>query len=343
MKILAFETSCDDTSVAVVQDTETCEQRILSLKTQGQIENHQAYKGVVPELAARAHLEHIQAVTETALKDANVSLKDITAIAVTSGPGLIGGIIIGLSFAKSLSLSHNIPLFGINHLEGHALTARLSHNVSYPFLLLLTSGGHCQFIYVKKISDYTLIGQTIDDAAGECFDKVANILDLGFPGGPAVESLAKLGNPKAFTFPKPLCNQENSNFSFSGLKTAVLREFQKQNPITETVKADIAASFQHTVAEIFAIKLEKAVALVNNESLKNIVIAGGVAANNVVRQAIAEKANCLGLTSYLPPINLCTDNAAMIGWAAIERLRANFAFSPLTISPTPRWPLSSLN
>ncbi len=339
MYILSIETSCDETSVSVVQDS-TVDNRILSLVTRSQINEHHAYGGVVPELAARAHLTNIEPILGQAIKQSGISLNSIDAIAVTAGPGLIGGVLVGVMLAKSLSLSLNKPLYAINHLEGHALTARLSHNVPYPYLLLLTSGGHCMFVEVLGFRQYTLLGQTLDDAAGECFDKIAKLLDFDFPGGPALEKKAMHGDPKRFIFPKPLEHTPQPNFSFSGLKTAVKLTIEK-NTLDQQTVCDIAASFQYTVGEIFKERTNKALRC-SIHKVERLVMAGGVAANKYLRNQLQGLCTENAIEAIFPPINLCTDNAAMIGWAAIEAIQNGVLPSTESFQPKPRWPLEQL-
>jgi len=340
MVILSIETSCDETSVSFVQDG-AVDKRILSLVTHSQVNEHQAYGGVVPELAARAHLTNIELILNQAVKRANIELAKIDAIAVTGGPGLIGGILVGVMLAKTLHISLDKPMYCINHLEGHALTARLSHDVAYPYLLLLTSGGHCMFVEVLGFRQYTLLGQTLDDAAGECFDKTAKLLDFDFPGGPALEKKAVLGNPYRFTFPKPLEHSATPNFSFSGLKTAVKQTIEKSTLDQQTV-CDIAASFQYTVGEIFKERLTKAIKS-SNHKVKRLVMAGGVAANQYLRNQLQTVCSSNSIEAIFPPINLCVDNAAMIGWAAIEAIHNGVLPSTSEFQPKPRWPLEQLH
>jgi len=340
MMIVAIETSCDETSIAVVQD-KIIPDRILSLVTRSQINEHQAYGGVVPELAARAHLSNIKPIMDQALSLAGIHLNAIDAIAVTAGPGLIGGVLVGVMLAKSLSLSLNKPMYAINHLEGHALTARLSHDASYPYLLLLTSGGHCMFVEVLGFRQYVLLGQTLDDAAGECFDKIAKLLNFNFPGGPALEQKAIHGDPKRFIFPKPLEHIIQPNFSFSGLKTAVKQTIEK-NIIDEQTACDIAASFQYTVGEIFKERLLKALNC-SHHKVERLVMAGGVAANQYLREQLHSLCAEKTIEAIFPPMNLCTDNAAMIGWAAIEAINNGVLPSTDDFQPKPRWPLEHLS
>lgn len=340
MIILAIETSCDETSISLIQDG-NLDNRILSLVTRSQINEHHAYGGVVPELAARAHLTNIEPILNRAIKQSGISLNTINAISVTAGPGLIGGVLVGVMLAKSLSLSLVKPLYAINHLEGHTLTARLTHNVPYPYLLLLTSGGHCMFVEVIKFRKYTLLGQTLDDAAGECFDKIAKLLNLDFPGGPALEKKATLGDPRRFIFPKPLKHTPQPNFSFSGLKTAVKQIIEK-NPLDEQTINDIAASFQYTVGEIFKERTSKA--LKNTcHKVERLVMAGGVAANQYLRRQLQIVCDQNNIEAIFPPIHLCTDNAAMIGWAAIEAIHNGVLASMNDFQPFPRWPLENLS
>lgn len=339
MYILAIETSCDETSISVMQDT-VCENRILSLVTRSQVKEHQDYGGVVPELAARAHLTNIEPIFTQAIDQSGITLKDIDAIAVTAGPGLIGGVLVGVMLAKSLSISLNKPLYGINHLEGHALTARLSNDTPYPYLLLLTSGGHCMFVEVLGFRQYKLLGQTLDDAAGECFDKIAKLLDFDFPGGPALEKKASLGDPKRFTFPMPLRHSFEPNFSFSGLKTAVKLEIER-NTINEHTACDIAASFQFTVGEIFKERTAKALEC-SKHKVERLVMAGGVAANQYLRGALKQLCEDRRIETIFPPMHLCTDNAAMIGWAAIEAIQNLVPPTEIDFQPRPRWPLQDI-
>jgi len=340
MIILAIETSCDETSISILQDSDI-DKRILSLVTRSQVSVHQDYGGVVPELAARAHLSNIEPIMEQALAQAKIELKDIDAIAVTGGPGLIGGVLVGVTLAKALHVSLNKPLYCINHLEGHALTARLSHDVAYPYLLLLTSGGHCMFMEVLGFRQYVLLGQTLDDAAGECFDKIAKLLDFDFPGGPTLEKKAKLGDPTRFIFPKPLQHEPVPNFSFSGLKTAVKQTIEKSTLDEQTV-CDIAASFQYTVGEIFKERLSKALKC-SQHKVERLVMAGGVAANPYLREQLQHVCANHSIEAIFPPINLCVDNAAMIGWVGIEAIQHGVLPSESDFQPRPRWPLEQLH
>lgn len=341
MNILGIETSCDETAAAVVCDANVAKDRVLSNVVFSQISEHIEYGGVVPELAARAHLHYIRPTIERALREANVTLDNIDGIAVTSGPGLIGGVLVGVMAAKAMAMAQNKPFLGINHLEGHALTVRLTHDVPYPYVLLLVSGGHCQFVAVEGLGQYRVLGRTLDDAAGEAFDKVAKMMDIGYPGGPAVERLALNGDEMRFALPRPLIGRKGCDFSFSGLKTSVRTVLQKGDVVTNQDKADLAASFQKVVADHIVDRTKHALSLVD-ERYKYLVVAGGVAANKYIRGRLQLLADKAGSIFVAPPMGLCTDNAAMIAWAGLERFKAGFV-SDLNISPRPRWPLESLD
>lgn len=336
--ILGIETSCDETAAAVITDHPDANERIRSNIILSQTQEHLDYGGVVPEIAARAHLEHLPAIVEKALHDAQINHDHLDAIAVTSGPGLIGGVLVGVSFAKAFALSLGKPCYGINHLEGHALTPRLSHNVPFPYLLVLASGGHCQFIEVLDFRNYRVLGTTIDDAAGEAFDKSATLLNLPYPGGPEIEKLALKGDPKAFDFPRPLLHRDGCNLSFAGLKTAVRNAVQKEINPTEVFKANIAASFQQAVADVLTKKLTIAISLCTHP-VTNCVVAGGVAANQFLGSALRSTCAEHNITFTAPPLKLCTDNAAMIGWVGMEMLTRGISADP-TFLPRPRWPLA---
>jgi N6-L-threonylcarbamoyladenine synthase len=346
MKILGIETSCDETAVAIVDD----EKNILAHVLNSQIELHKKFGGVVPELAARGHIDILDDLILQALKEANLTLAEIDGFAATSGPGLIGGVIVGMMAAKTLASIHQKPFLAVNHLEGHALTARLTEGLEFPFLLLLISGGHCQILLAKAVGEYEKLGETIDDALGEAFDKVAQMLGLPYPGGPALEKMAKLGNEKRFKFSRPLIDSKSHehlcDFSFSGLKTAVRREIEKltgeefshlttPQKISEEDKADICASFQCVVCEILINRLENV--LLKN-SAKKLVIAGGVAANRYIFSALQNWAKKHDLEIITPPIKLCTDNAAMIAWVGVEKLRLG-KIDELNFKPLARWEL----
>lgn len=338
MIILGIESSCDDTAVALVEvGRSATESRILAQRIYTQKTEHAAYGGVVPELAARAHLLHLPKLFEDTLGEARLTLNAIDGVAATRGPGLLGGLLVGTAFAKSLALAHQKPYLGVNHLEGHALTAHLTEKIDFPYLLLLVSGGHCQFIQVERFGEYTLIGATLDDAVGECFDKVARMVGLGNGGGAAIERCARQGNAAAYSFPKPL-PQQKTDFSFSGLKTAVRNCIQAQDTLSPQQQADICASFQATVADVLIDKTHNALALTE---AKTFVLAGGVAANTLLRSGLEEVCATHHVAFYAPPLALCTDNAAMIAYAGGLRLRQKQC-SPLDESPLPRWPLSEL-
>ena len=343
MIVLGIETSCDETSAAVVSDSH----EILSQVLRTQIDQHSPWGGVIPEVGARAHLDFLDAVITQALEEAQVTLDDLDAIAVAAGPGLIGGVIVGVTMAKAISLAKNIPFLAVNHLAGHALTVRLTHDVPFPYLLLLMSGGHCQVVVVHSALEYTVLGETLDDAAGEAFDKVARLLGAPYPGGPHIEKLAQAGNAQAFRFPRPLLFKKEAallcSFSFSGLKTAVRQAIEKAGSLTERQRADCAASFQEAVGEILANRMLNALEVCKkmNLNLTALVVAGGVASNAFLRGVLEEKASSKGIKFVAPPAILCTDNAAMIAWGGIEKMLLNQQDS-LSFTPRPRWPLTEL-
>jgi N6-L-threonylcarbamoyladenine synthase len=342
MTILGLESSCDDTAAAIVRRTADGQCVILSSVVAGQTELHAAFGGVVPEIAARAHAEKLDHCVEDALLQAGVSLHDIDAIAVTAGPGLIGGVVSGVMCAKGLSLATEKPLYGINHLAGHALTPRLTDNVSYPYLMLLVSGGHCQFLMVRGVDAFHRLGGTIDDAPGEAFDKVARLIGLPQPGGPAIEQAAQSGDPTRFTFPRPLLDREGCDMSFSGLKTAVLRTRDKvvaeKGGLTQQDQADLAAGFQAAVVEVLVKKTRRALVMVPDTPITSLCVAGGVAANQAIRAGLETVSDAGGVDFVAPPLALCTDNAAMIAYAAIEQSDLGEP-DDLTLSARPRWPL----
>lgn len=339
--ILGIETSCDETAISVIQDHVNPKERILSNCIASQINEHQPYGGVVPEIAARSHLLTIQEIFQKALKESKKLPHEINGVAVTAGPGLLGGVLVGLMFAKSITMALKKPFLAINHLEAHALTPRLTHNVPFPYLLLLISGGHCQFLEVLDLGAYRLLGETLDDAPGEVFDKVAGCLGLPYPGGPSIEKLALAGNASAITFPIPLKNTEACDLSFSGLKTAVRTKIQSFSSLTYQEKADIAASFQQTVALALSLKLRKAIRK-SSVPIKRFVVAGGVAANKIIRFHLEKTAGEFNLEFIAPPIALCTDNGAMVAWAGIERYKKGL-LNTLDFPIKPRWPLDQLN
>ena len=327
--VLGIESSCDETAVALV----TADRRVLAERIASQEAQHRPFGGVVPELAARAHAERAGPMVEAVLAEAGVALADVDAIAATAGPGLVGGVMVGLVTGKALAFAAGKPLWGVNHLEGHALSPRLvDPDLAFPYLLLLVSGGHCQLIAVEGVGQYRRLATTIDDAAGEAFDKVAKMLGLGFPGGPAVENAAQHGNPKAVPLPRPLVGSGEPHFSFAGLKTAVLRAVQAG----QHSAADIAASFQAAVTDCLADRTRLAIRAMPESTA--LVVAGGVAANGAVRAALLAEAEAHGLPFIAPPLRLCTDNAAMIAWAAQERIAAGLSPDP-DPQARPRWPL----
>jgi N6-L-threonylcarbamoyladenine synthase len=328
--VLGIESSCDETAAALVDG----DRRILAQAIASQEAEHAPYGGVVPEIAARAHAERLVPLVEKVLGEAGVGLADCDAIAATAGPGLIGGVMVGLVTAKALAMAGDRPLLAINHLEGHALSPRLADPaLQYPYALLLVSGGHCQVLRVAGVGQYQRLATTIDDALGEAFDKTAKILGLGYPGGPAVERLAATGNPKAVPLPRPLVGSGEPHFSFAGLKSAVVRAVDSGSHAPQ----DIAASFQQ--AAIDCVLDRTRIALGAMAPVTALVVAGGVAANKAVRAALEGLAASHGLPFIAPPLALCTDNAAMIAWAGIEKLAAGHAADPLDVSARPRWPL----
>ncbi|ATY33177.1 tRNA (adenosine(37)-N6)-threonylcarbamoyltransferase complex transferase subunit TsaD [Sphingomonas psychrotolerans] len=324
--ILGLESSCDETAAALV----TSDRQILAHKLAGQEAAHRPYGGVVPEIAARAHVEVMAPLVEAALAEAGVTLAEVDAIAATAGPGLIGGVMVGLVTGKALALASGKPLVAVNHLEGHGLSPRLTDpDLAFPYLLLLVSGGHCQLLLVEGVGAYRRLATTIDDAAGEAFDKTAKLLGLGFPGGPAVEKAAAQGNPRAVPLPRPLLGSAEPHFSFAGLKSAVARV------VGHYSAPDVAASFQQAVVDCLIDRTRRALQSVNVTAL---VVAGGVAANTSVRTALQSLAGEHGLRFVAPPLWLCTDNAAMIAWAGAERFAAGLT-DPLDFPARPRWPL----
>jgi len=338
LTVLGLETSCDETAASVVRGAAPGPGEILSNVVFSQFDAHKAFGGVVPEIAARAHIEMLDTVVEEALSQAGLGLGDLDAIAATAGPGLIGGVMVGLTTAKALALASGKPFVGINHLEAHALTARLTDGAVFPFLLLLISGGHCQLLGVEGVGKFRLYGTTIDDAVGEAFDKTAKLLGLPYPGGPEIEALARVGNAKKVALPRPLLGREGADFSFSGLKTAV----RQAAPNAE--KADLAASFQSAVVDILINRIRAAMEMFRRDfpdADNTLVVAGGVAANGAIREALSGLCAEEGFSKKIPPPGLCTDNAAMVAWAGVERSQLGF-FDALGVAPKARWPLQSM-
>lgn len=346
---LGIESSCDETAAAIVDS----DRNILSHIIYSQIPEHQKYGGVVPELAARAHILAIDDVVRQTLARAGKTISDIDVIAATAGPGLIGGVLIGWMAATGIAQATGKPLVAVNHLEGHALVPRLhaasatggdATAVDFPYLLMLASGGHCQILLVRGVGQYEMIGQTLDDSAGEAFDKVAKMLGLGYPGGPIVDKRATLGNPNAFKFPRPLCDKPGCDFSFSGIKTAARTFLDKVSaPYSEDFINDFCASFQASVVDCIINRLQNAMAdeRVAMASPKTLVVAGGVAKNSAIRAAMENLAARHDMLFAAPPMNLCTDNGAMIAWAGIENYRlGRIVREP--VAPRPRWPLTEL-
>lgn len=338
LTFLGIESSCDDTAAAVVRGDGT----VLSSVVAGQTALHAAFGGVVPEIAARAHAERLDLCVEEALAAAGLELAGLDGIAVTAGPGLIGGVMAGVMLAKGLAAGTGLPLVGVNHLAGHALTPRLTDGLEFPYLMLLVSGGHCQFLRVDGPEDFTRLGGTIDDAPGEAFDKVAKLLALPQPGGPSVEAEARSGDPARFALPRPLLDRPGCDLSFSGLKTAVLRlrdglVAAAGGGLHRQDRADLCAGFQRAVAEVLAEKTRRALALAD---VPAIAVAGGVAANAGVRAALQTVATAAGVRFVAPPLRLCTDNAAMIAWAGIERFRLGRR-DGMELAARPRWPLDA--
>ena len=341
LTVLGLETSCDETAASVVRLTPDGEATVLSSVIHSQIDDHAAYGGVVPEIAARSHVEMIAGVTRRAMSEAGVGYETLDGIAATAGPGLVGGVMVGLSFGKAVALGRHLPLIAVNHLEGHAVSARLGAQVAYPFLLLLVSGGHCQLLDVRGIGDMSRLGTTIDDAAGEAFDKIAKAMGLGYPGGPALERLASTGKGARFDLPRALLGRKDCDFSFSGLKTAASRLAQTCQ--TDQDRADLADAVQTAIARQLSDSSERAMiayaeAGTSGEKQRLFVVAGGVAANRTVRATLEAKAAQHGFGFLAPPMAYCTDNAAMIALAGAERLQRGMT-SDIDTAARPRWPL----
>ena len=340
LTVLGLESSCDDTAAAVVRGRPEGPGEILSSVVIGQGSLHAAYGGIVPELAARAHAERLDSAAEAALNAAGLPLGAMDGVAVTAGPGLIGGVLAGVMCAKGLAAGAGLPLIGVNHLAGHALTPRLTDGLAYPYLTLLVSGGHCQFLRVRGSDAFDRLGGTIDDAPGEAFDKTAKLLGLPQPGGPAVEAEAACGDERRFAFPRPLLDRPGADLSFSGLKTALLRArdgLVRDGTLAAEDRADLCAGFQAAVRDVLAAKSARAIDMAG-AGLSGFAVTGGVAANGPIRRALAAVAERAGLRFLAPPLPLCTDNGAMIAWAGLERLAAGDR-SDLALAARPRWPL----
>jgi N6-L-threonylcarbamoyladenine synthase len=343
MIVLGIETSCDETAAAVV----TGGREIRANLVLSQLAEHRPFGGIVPEIAARSHLDHLDGLVARALDEAGAGFDDLDGVAATAGPGLIGGVFVGVMTAKAIALARGLPFLAINHLEGHALTVRLTEDLAFPYLLLLISGGHCQLLAVEEVGRYRRLGGTIDDAVGEAFDKSAKLLGLPYPGGPAVERAARTGDPARFDLPRPLIGRDNLDFSFSGLKTALRhRAHEVGLPACGSdpqAANDLAAGFQAAVGDVLADRCQRALMRFQEDygQAGPLVVAGGVAANGYLRARLAATAAAGGARLLAPPQALCTDNAAMIAWAGIERLRRGLA-DPLDFAPRPRWPLEDL-
>jgi len=342
--ILGLESSCDDTAAAVVRHKSGQAPEILASVVAGQTDLHADFGGVVPEIAARAHTEKLDLCVEEALVESGLSLRDLDAIAVTAGPGLIGGVLAGVMCAKGLSAGSGLPIVGINHLAGHALTPRLTDSTPFPYLMLLVSGGHCQFLIAHGPDQFTRLGGTIDDAPGEAFDKTAKLLGLPQPGGPAVEAEARTGDPTRFALPRPLLDRPGCDMSFSGLKTALLRTrdrlVQEHGGLRRADRADLCASFQAAVSDVLVEKSRRALReyLALSPASPVLAVAGGVAANQTIRSGLESVCNEIGTSFIAPPLALCTDNAAMVAWAGVERFRMG-ARDDMSLAARPRWPL----
>jgi N6-L-threonylcarbamoyladenine synthase len=343
MRVLGLETTCDETAAAIVELGPDGRARILANEVLSQIAEHAAYGGVVPEIAARAHVEVIDRLVARALDHAGLRLADLDGIAAAAGPGLIGGVLVGLTTGKALALVANKPFAAVNHLEGHALTARLTDGVQFPYLLLLASGGHTQLVAVRGVGDHLRLGTTVDDAIGEAFDKVAKLLSLPYPGGPQVEREAAHGDPERFPLPRPMIGRPKPDFSLSGLKTALRIEAERAAPLSDQDVADLCASFQAAVVDVVADRTRVGLRAFREKvgHPTALVVAGGVAANDAIRRALARLATEAGLKLVAPPLNLCGDNGAIIAWAGLERLRLGLV-DGLGAPARPRWPLDEL-
>lgn len=343
LTVLGIESSCDETAAAVIRRAGDGHGEILANVVLSQHGAHAVYGGVVPEIAARAHVEHMDGIIARALEEAGLGFDGLDGVAATAGPGLIGGVIVGLMTGKAIALARGLPLIAVNHLEGHALTARLTHGLEFPYLMLLVSGGHTQLLVVAGVGRYRLLGTTIDDAVGEAFDKAAKLMDLGYPGGPAVEERAREGDAARFDLPRPMVGRDNCDFSFSGLKTALVKAARESEPVSARDISDLCASFQQAVADCLADRTARAMARfreIATAAQPALVVAGGVAANAVLRGRLARLAGDEGFALVLPPVELCTDNAVMIAWAGAERLALGDE-NRLDATAHARWPLDA--
>ncbi len=341
MRVLGIETTCDETAAAVVRLAPDGTGEILADEVMSQIAEHAAFGGVVPEIAARAHVEVVDMLIARALHRAGLAARDLDGVAAAAGPGLIGGVLVGLMAGKGVALATGKPLIAVNHLEAHALTARLVAPVAFPYLILLASGGHTQILAVRGVGEFDRLGATLDDAIGESFDKTAKLLGLAYPGGPAVEAAAKTGDPERFALPRPLLGRPNADFSLSGLKTAVRIAAEQAAPLSPQAVADLCASFQAAVVDVVEDRMRVGLKRFRERigtAPQAVVVAGGVGANLAIRSVLAQLCAEAGLALVAPPQKLCTDNGAMIAWAGVERLRLG-RIDPLDFAARPRWPL----
>jgi N6-L-threonylcarbamoyladenine synthase len=343
MRVLGIETTCDETAAAIVGVERGGAAKILSNEILSQIAAHAAYGGVVPEIAARAHVEAIDRIVARAFESAGLKASEIDAVAAAAGPGLVGGVMVGLTSAKAIALVTGKPFIAVNHLEGHALTARLTNDVAFPYLLLLVSGGHTQLLAVRGVGDYLRLGTTIDDAVGEAFDKIAKMLGLPYPGGPSVEREALKGDSERFEFPRPMTGRPKPDFSLSGLKTAVRLLAERIAPLSDRDVADLCASFQAAVVDVLVDRTRAGLRACREAGISpsTLVVAGGVAANQTIRSGLMRLATEAGLPMVAPPLVLCGDNGAMIAWAGLERLRLGMV-DDMSAVARPRWPLDEL-